>query len=70
MSNLGLREDRQAARALLVWIVESLPEAPLCGYREQACSYRGSDALGRSELARDKASQPQAGGWVASIDGR
>ncbi|WP_124352882.1 hypothetical protein [Pseudomonas chlororaphis] len=76
MSSLGLREDRQAVQALLSWIVESLPDAPWGGHREQARSYRSDANPCRSELARDKSGPDelsvltQTGGWVASIEGR
>ncbi len=53
--SLGLREDQQAAEALLAWIVGLLPEAPWGGHREQARSYMGHRETCRSELARDRA---------------
>lgn len=53
--SLGLREDRQAAQALLAWIVGSLPETPWGGYREQARSYSGRCRFCRRELAREGA---------------
>ncbi len=53
--SLGLREDQQAAEALLAWIVGLLPEAPWGAHREQARSYIGRRETCRSELARDKA---------------
>ncbi|PMY40496.1 hypothetical protein C1Y35_10260 [Pseudomonas sp. GW456-L14] len=53
--SLGLREDQQAAEALLAWIVGLLPEAPWGGHREQARAYRYCAVPCRSELARDRA---------------
>ncbi|MFJ6091905.1 hypothetical protein [Pseudomonas chlororaphis] len=52
--SLGLREDQQAAQALLSWIVGLLPEAPWGGHREQARSYMEQRSTCRSELARDR----------------
>ncbi|WP_139192721.1 hypothetical protein [Pseudomonas sp. NFIX28] len=53
--SLGLREEQQAAQALLAWIVGLLPEQPGGGHRELARPYPSAASPCSSGLARDRA---------------
>ncbi|SDS16915.1 hypothetical protein SAMN05216585_1434 [Pseudomonas chlororaphis] len=59
--SLGLREDQQAAEALLAWIVGLLPEAPRGGHRQPARDKHGTTGTLLQVMVAPGGFKPAAG---------